>query len=134
MSKLVSNLMIKNGSGHIINIGSIAGKEAYPNGNVYSATKHAIEGLTKGMRLDLFKLGIKVSQIAPGAAETEFSEVRFHGEKETADKVYKGYTPLAAEDIARSIWFVASQPDHVNINDLLIMPMAQANATTFNKN
>ncbi|MCD4683048.1 MAG: SDR family NAD(P)-dependent oxidoreductase [Bacteroidales bacterium] len=134
MSKLVSNLMIGNGSGHIINIGSIAGKEAYPNGNVYSATKHAIEGLTKGMRLDLFKLGIKVSQIAPGAAETEFSEVRFHGEKETADKVYKGYTPLAAEDIARSIWFVASQPDHVNINDLLIMPMAQANATTFNKN
>ncbi len=134
MSKLVSNLMIENGSGHIINIGSIAGKEAYPNGNVYSATKHAIEGLTKGMRLDLFRLGIKVSQIAPGAVETEFSVVRFKGEKDIADKVYKGYTPLTAEDVAGSIWFVASQPDHVNINDLLIMPMAQANATTFNKN
>ena len=133
MSKLVSNLMIGNGSGHIINIGSIAGKEAYPNGNVYSATKHAIEGLTKAMRLDLYKHGIKVSQIAPGAVETEFSEVRFHGDKETADKVYKGYTPLTAEDVAESIYFVASQPDHVNINDLLIMPMAQANATTFNK-
>ncbi len=133
MSKLVSNLMIQNGSGHIINIGSIAGKEAYPNGNVYSATKHAIEGLTKAMRLDLFRFGIKVSQIAPGAVETEFSEVRFHGDKETAEKVYKGYTPLTAEDVAESIYFVASQPTHVNINDLLIMPMAQANATTFNK-
>ena len=133
MSKLVSKLMIENGSGHIINIGSIAGKEAYPNGNVYSATKHAIEGLTKGMRLDLFSFGIKVSQIAPGAVETEFSEVRFHGDKETAEKVYKGYTPLTAEDVAESVYFVASQPDHVNINDLLIMPMAQANATTFDK-
>ena len=134
MSKLIANLMIKNGSGHIINIGSIAGKEAYPNGNVYCATKHAVEGLTKAMRLDLFKLGIKVSQIAPGAVETEFSEVRFHGDKKTARKVYKGYKPLTAMDVAESIYFVASQPDHVNINDLLIMPMAQANATTFNKN
>ncbi len=132
-SKLVANLMIENGSGHIINIGSIAGKEVYPNGNVYSATKHAVEGLTKAMRLDLFKLGIKVSQIAPGAVETEFSEVRFQGDKEIADSVYKGYTPLTAKDVAESIWFVASQPEHVNINDLLIMPMAQANATTFNK-
>lgn len=132
-SKLVANLMIENGSGHIINIGSIAGKEVYPNGNVYSATKHAVEALTKAMRLDLFKLGIKVSQIAPGAVETEFSEVRFHGDKEIADNVYKGYTPLTAKDVAESIWFVASQPEHVNINDLLIMPMAQANATTFNK-
>ena len=133
MSKLVSKLMIENGSGHIINIGSIAGKEAYPNGNVYCATKHAVDGLTKAMRLDLFKHGIKVSQIAPGAVETEFSEVRFFGDKDTADKVYKGYTPLTAEDVAESLYFVASQPDHVNINDLLIMPMAQANATTFNK-
>lgn len=133
MSKLVSNLMIENGSGHIINIGSIAGKEAYPNGNVYCATKHAVEGLTKAMRLDLFKHSIKVSQIAPGAVETEFSEVRFHGDKETAEKVYIGYTPLTAEDVVESIYFVASQPDHVNISDLLIMPMAQANATTFDK-
>ena len=133
MSKLISNIMIEKGSGHIINIGSIAGKEAYPNGNIYCATKHAVEGLTKAMRLDLFKQGIKVSQIAPGAVETEFSEVRFHDDKETAEKVYKGYTPLTAEDVAESIYFVASQPTHVNINDLLIMPMAQANATTFNK-
>lgn len=133
MSKLVANLMIDNGSGHIINIGSIAGKEAYPNGNVYCATKHAVEGLTKAMRLDLFIHGVKVSQIAPGAVETEFSEVRFHGDKETADKVYKGYTPLTAMDIAESVYFVASQSIHVNINDLLIMPMAQANATTFDK-
>ncbi len=133
MSKLVANLMIENGSGHIINIGSIAGKEAYPNGNVYCATKHAVEGLTKAMRLDLFKYGVKVSQIAPGAVETEFSEVRFHGDKETADKVYLGYTPLTAMDIAESVFFVAAQPAHVNINDLLIMPMAQANATNFDK-
>jgi NADP-dependent 3-hydroxy acid dehydrogenase YdfG len=133
MSKLIANIMIENGSGHIINIGSIAGKEAYPSGNVYCATKHAVEGLTKAMRLDLFKHGIKVSQIAPGAVETEFSEVRFRGDKETAENVYKGYTPLTAMDVAESIYFVTSQPDHVNINDLLIMPMAQANATTFDK-
>lgn len=133
MSKLVAILMIEKRSGHIINIGSIAGKEAYANGNVYCATKHAVEGLTKAMRLDLFKHGIKVSQIAPGAVETEFSEVRFHGDKKTADKVYIGYTPLTAKDVAESVYFVASQPVHVNINDLLIMPMAQANATTFDK-
>jgi NADP-dependent 3-hydroxy acid dehydrogenase YdfG len=133
MSKLVSNMMIDQGSGHIINIGSIAGKEAYPNGNVYCATKHAIEGLTKAMRFDLFRFGIKVSQIAPGAVETEFSVVRFKGDREIADKVYNGYMPLTAGDIAESVYFVASQPDHVNINDLLIMPMAQANATTFDK-
>ncbi|MEZ5199580.1 MAG: SDR family NAD(P)-dependent oxidoreductase [Bacteroidales bacterium] len=133
MSKLISNMMIENGSGHIINMGSIAGKETYPNGNVYSATKHAIEGLTKAMRLDLFRFGIKVSQIAPGAVETEFSVVRFKGDREIADNVYKGFQPLTPEDVAESVYFVASQPAHVNINDLLIMPMAQANATTFDK-
>ena len=125
--------MIRNKTGHIINIGSIAGKEAYANGNVYCATKHAVEGLTKAMRLDLFKHGIKVSQVAPGAVETEFSMVRFKGDQATADKVYKGYEPLHGEDIAESVYFIASQPKHVNINDLLIMPMAQANATTFDK-
>ncbi|MCD4736507.1 MAG: SDR family NAD(P)-dependent oxidoreductase [Bacteroidales bacterium] len=133
ISKMISTEMVKRGTGHIINIGSIAGKEAYPNGNVYSATKHAVEGLTKAMRLDLFRHGIKVTQIAPGAVETEFSVVRFKGDKKTADKVYRGYTPLTAEDVAESVWFTASQPEHVNISDLLIMPMAQANATTFNK-
>jgi NADP-dependent 3-hydroxy acid dehydrogenase YdfG len=133
ISRIVSNLMIKNGKGHIINVGSIAGKEAYPNGNVYSATKHAVDGLTKGMRLDLFKHGIKVSQVAPGAVETEFSNIRFKGDEKKADLVYKGYKPLKGEDIADAIFYVASLPDHVNINDLLIMPMAQANATTFFK-
>jgi NADP-dependent 3-hydroxy acid dehydrogenase YdfG len=133
ISRVVSNLMIKNGKGHIINIGSIAGKEAYPNGNVYSATKHAVNGFTKGMRLDLLKHGIKVSQVAPGAVETEFSNVRFKGDKKRADLVYKGYKPLSGEDIADAIFYVASLPDHVNINDLLIMPLAQANATTFLK-
>lgn len=134
MSRSISEMMVKRGKGHIINIGSIAGKEAYPNGNVYCATKHAVEGLTKAMRLDLFKHGVKVSQIAPGAVETEFSVVRFKGDENTAEKVYKGYSPLTADDIAQSIYFVASQPPHVNINDLLIMPMAQANASTFDKN
>lgn len=133
MSKAVSNLMIQNGFGHIINVGSIAGKEAYANGNVYSATKHAIEGLTKGMRLDLFSHGIKVSQVAPGAVETEFSNVRFKGDDERANNVYKGYKPLTGEDIADAIYYIANVPDHVNINDLLIMPMAQANATTINR-
>ena len=133
ISRLVSGIMIEKGSGHIINIGSIAGKESYPGGNVYSATKHAVEGLTKSMRLDLFQHGIKVSQIAPGAVETEFSDVRFKGDKDRAKKVYDGYQPLTGKDIAESVYFVATQPDHVNINDLLIMPMAQANATTFHK-
>jgi len=133
MSKAVSNLMIENGYGHIINVGSIAGKEAYANGNVYSATKYAVDGLTKGMRLDLFQYGIKVSQVAPGAVETEFSNVRFKGDDDRADNVYKGYKPLAGADIADAIYYMANVPDHVNINDLLIMPMAQANATTFSK-
>lgn len=133
MSRYVSNLMINRGSGHIINVGSIAGKEAYANGNVYSATKHAIDGLTRAMRLDLFMHGIKVSQVAPGAVETEFSNVRFKGDDDRADNVYKGYKPLKGEDIADAIFYIASAPDHVNINDLLIMPMAQANATTFHK-
>jgi NADP-dependent 3-hydroxy acid dehydrogenase YdfG len=133
MSKIVSGFMVQRGKGHIINIGSIAGKEAYPNGNVYVATKHAVDGLTRAMRIDLFKKGIKVSQVAPGAVETEFSVVRFKGDRETAEKVYQGYQPLTAEDIADSIYFVASRPPHVTINDLLIMPTAQANATTFDK-
>ncbi len=133
MSKAVSKLMIENGRGHIINMGSVAGKEAYANGNVYSATKYAVDGLTKGMRLDLFKYGIKVSQVAPGAVETEFSNVRFKGDDERADNVYNGYKPLTGEDIADAIFYMANVPDHVNINDLLIMPVAQANTTTFSK-
>jgi 3-hydroxy acid dehydrogenase/malonic semialdehyde reductase len=128
-SKVVSNWMIANGLGHIINLGSIAGKEVYPNGNVYCATKHAVDALNKGMRADLLQYGIKVTAIHPGAVETEFSEVRFKGDKERAKKIYEGFDPLVAQDIADTIWFVASRPAHVNINDLIIMPTAQAAAT-----
>ncbi len=133
MSRMVSELMIINRSGHIINIGSIAGKEVYPSGNVYCATKHAVDGLTKAMRIDLMKHSIKVTQIAPGAVETEFSEVRFKGDNERAKKVYDGYIPLSGEDVAEAVFYVTTLPPQVNINDLVIMPMAQANATVFHK-
>ncbi|GAB2975790.1 SDR family NAD(P)-dependent oxidoreductase [Mucilaginibacter puniceus] len=129
VSKVVSNWMISNGKGHIINIGSIAGKEVYPNGNVYCATKFAVDALNKGMRLDLLSHGIKVTAVHPGAVNTEFSEVRFHGDKERADKVYDGFKPLVADDIAETIWFAASRPAHVNINELTVMPTAQASVT-----
>ncbi len=133
LTRCVSPLMVKRKQGLIINIGSIAGKEVYPNGNVYCSTKHAVDALTKAMRTDLLKEGIRVSQVAPGAVDTEFSIVRFHGDKKKARNVYKGYQPLLAEDIAEAVFFVASRPQHVNINDILIMPTAQANATTFDR-
>jgi 3-hydroxy acid dehydrogenase / malonic semialdehyde reductase len=129
VSKVVSNWMITNGKGHIINIGSIAGKEVYPNGNVYCATKFAVDALNKGMRLDLLSHGIKVTAVHPGAVNTEFSQVRFHGDKERADKTYNGFTPLVADDVAETIWFAASRPAHVNINELTVMPTAQASVT-----
>ncbi len=119
--------------GHIFNIGSIAGKEVYPNGNVYCATKHAVDALSRAMRIDLVDYNIKVTNIAPGAAETEFSIVRFKGDEQTASSVYKGYDPLVAQDIAETIYFVATRPKHVTINDLVIMPTAQASATVFKK-
>ena len=135
VSRVVSNWMIDNGYGHIINLGSIAGKEVYANGNVYCATKHAVDALNKGMRIDLLPHGIKVSAIHPGAVETEFSEVRFKGDKERAKKVYEGFEPLSANDVAETIWFMASRPAHVNINDLVLMPTAQATANNiFRKN
>ena len=120
-------------AGHIINIGSIAGKEVYPNGNVYCATKHAVDALSKGMRMDLLKYNIKVSQICPGAVETEFSLVRFHNDANKAKSVYEGYEALVADDIADCIWFVVSRPPHVNINDMLVMPAAQASSSVFFK-
>jgi NADP-dependent 3-hydroxy acid dehydrogenase YdfG len=129
MTREVSPFMVKRKTGHIINISSIAGREVYENGNVYCATKHAVEALTKGMRIDLLKHNIKVTSIAPGMAETEFSIVRFHGDKEKASKVYTGFEPLTARDIAETILFVVTRPAHVCINDLLIMPTAQASAT-----
>ena len=134
VTKEVVGIMKENNTeGHIINIGSIAGKEVYPHGNVYCATKHAVDALTKGMRLDLLKYGIKVTQICPGAVETEFSLVRFHDDAERAKSVYKGYEPLVAMDIADCIWFAVSRPKHVNINDMVVMPVAQASSSVFLK-
>lgn len=129
MTRQIVPGMVERGKGHIINIGSIAGKDVYLKGNVYCATKHAIDALTQAMRMDLLPHGIKVTQVAPGAVNTEFSKVRFHGDEERAERVYDGFEPLKAEDIAEVIWFAASRPDHVNINDILVMPMAQANAS-----
>ncbi len=129
VTRAVSPGMVARKHGHIVNIGSIAGKEVYPNGNVYCATKHAVDALNQGMRIDLLPDGIKVTAIHPGMVETEFSEVRFKGDQERAKAVYKGLTPLFAEDIAEAIWFVLSRPPHVNINDMLIMPTAQASGT-----
>lgn len=120
--------MVKRNRGHIINIGSIAGKEVYPNGNVYCATKHAVDALSKGMRIDLLPHNIKVTAIHPGMVETEFSVVRFKGDKDRAAAVYHNLEPLLAQDIAEAIWFALSRPAHVNINDLLIMPTIQANS------
>jgi 3-hydroxy acid dehydrogenase / malonic semialdehyde reductase len=120
-------------SGHIINIASIAGKEVYPGGNVYCASKHAVDSLSKAMRIDLVDYSIKVTNIAPGAAETEFSLVRFKGDQEIANSIYEGYKALEAVDIAETIYFVTSRPKHVTINDLTIMPTAQASASIFNK-
>ena len=119
---------------HIINLGSIAGKEVYPNGNVYCATKHAVDALNKAMRIDLLEKGIKVTAVNPGMVETEFSEVRFHGDKAKAESVYKGLTPLSGQDIAEIISFALSRPKHVNINDLLVMPTVQANGTLVLRN
>lgn len=133
ISRFVTPLMVAAGSGHIINLSSIAGVEVYPNGNVYCATKHAVNAITKGMRIDLLKHNIKVSSISPGAAETEFSIVRFHGDKEKADAVYQGLTPLNADDIADAVEFIVTRPAHVNINDILITPTRQANTYVYNR-
>ena len=131
VSQTVSNWMIERQQGHIVNISSIAGKEAYPMGSVYCGTKHAVEAISKAMRIELAPHNIKVSTISPGAVETEFSLVRFKGDQQRADKVYDGFTPLDAKDIAESIYFVVSRPAHVNIDNILIMPTAQASARDF---
>jgi len=133
VTKIVSNWMIPQQSGHIVNIGSIAGKEVYPNGNVYCATKHAVDALSKAMRIDLLPHGIKVTEINPGMVETEFSVVRFKGDEDRAKKVYENLEPLIADDIADAISYVVSRPKHVNINDMLIMPTVQATATIINR-
>lgn len=133
ISRKIIPYLKANKAGHVFNIGSIAGKEVYPGGNVYCASKHAVDALSKSMRIDLVNYNIKVTNIAPGAAETEFSIVRFKGDEATAKSVYNGYDPLVAKDIAETIYFVATRPQHVTINDLTIMPTAQASATVFKK-
>ena len=122
--------MITNGHGHIVNLGSIAGVDVYANGNVYCASKHAVDALNKAMRIDLLPHGIKVTVIHPGAVETEFSVVRFKGDEKRAKKVYEGFDALSADDVAETIWFAVSRPAHVNINELIVMPTAQANGNT----
>ena len=137
VAKAVSQLMTKNASsgsaGHIINMGSIAGKEVYEKGNVYCATKFAVDALSQSMRIDLLRHGIKVTAINPGAAETEFSLVRFKGDETTAKKIYDGLTPLSAEDVAEVVYYCASLPAHVCINDLSITCLQQANTIYFNR-
>ncbi len=125
VSRQIIPLLIKQGHGHIVNIGSIAGKEVYPNGNVYCGTKHMVDALNQSMRRELAEYGIKVSAVNPGAVETEFSLVRLHGNAEKAKKVYDGFENLVAEDIADAIYYIISRPEHVNINDMIIMPKAQ---------
>ncbi len=127
MTKLIVPGMIARQTGHIVNLSSIAGIEVYPTGNVYCASKHAVNAITKGLRIDLVKHGIRVSSISPGMAETEFSIVRYHGDSEKAKAVYNGLTPLNAEDIADALEFIVTRPAHVSINDIQINPAQQAN-------
>lgn len=133
VSRAVIPKMIKQKSGHIINIGSTAGKEVYPKGNVYCASKFAVDAINQGMRIDLNAHGIRVGAVNPGLVETEFSKVRFKDDADRAASVYKGYQPLRPEDIADIIYFVISRPYHVNIADLVVMPTAQASSTIVNK-
>ncbi len=134
ISRAIIPFMVKNKKGHIINIGSTAGKEVYENGNVYCASKHAVDAISKAMRIDLVKDGIKVTQICPGAAETEFSEVRLHGDVQKAKEVYNGYEPMSAEDVASLIYYVTTLPENICINDMVVTSLAQANSYYINRN
>ncbi len=133
VTKAIIDQMVKRKNGHIINVGSIAGKESYPKGNVYSASKAAIEKFTEGLRLDLNTYNIRVGAINPGLVETNFSNVRFKGDLKRAAEVYKGFKPLVPEDVAKAIYYMIEAPEHVNIADLTILPTAQANAYVLNK-
>lgn len=133
MTKEIAPLMIKRKQGHIINVASLAGWEAYGGGNVYCGTKHAVRAISRSARIDLLPHNIKVSVISPGAAETEFSLVRFKQDKEKADAVYDGYQPLQAEDVANTIFFIATQPSHVNIEEIFLLPTAQATSNIIHK-
>jgi len=134
VSRIVLPWLIDNGKGHVINIGSVAGKYAYPRGNVYCASKHAVDAISKSMRIDMLPHGIRVTAINPGAAETEFSLVRFKGDEERAKQSYLGYVPLSADDIADIAWFAASRPAHVVLNDIIVTPLAQASPAYMHKN
>lgn len=127
VSRSLLPAMIERDRGHVINVGSTAGHQVYPRGNVYNATKYAVRALTEGMNLDLSGTGVKASSVDPGFVETEFSVVRFHGDEERAEEVYEGFTPLSAEDVADAICYVASAPDHVNVFDLVLLPTDQRN-------
>ena len=133
VSRLISPRMVAKKSGHIINLSSIAGHEVYPNGAAYCASKHAVQAITKAMRIELLSFGIKVSCISPGMVDTEFSKVRFKGDAERAENVYKGLTPLYAIDIAEAVLFMATRPSHVNIDEMIIMPTDQASARDFHR-
>ena len=133
VTRAVAPGMVARRAGHIVNLGSIAGREVYPGGAVYCATKHAVRALSQGMRQDLLPYGIRVSLICPGAVETEFSLVRFKGDNQRAASVYDGYTPLTADDIARTIRFALAAPAHVDLQDILVMPTAQADARTVHR-
>lgn len=133
VTRIISPGMVERRSGHIINIGSIASREVYANGGVYCATKHAVKALSQGMRLDMVDYGVKVTLVCPGAVETEFSIVRFKGDQTRADKVYDGFVPLVAEDVADAIYYAVSAPDHVDVQDVLLMAKSQASATVFHK-
>jgi 3-hydroxy acid dehydrogenase/malonic semialdehyde reductase len=133
VSRAVIPGMVTRGAGHVINIGSIAGHELYPGGNVYCGTKFAVKAISQGMRIDLVATPIRVSSVDPGMVETEFSIVRYHGDQERADKTYKGFTPLSPDDIADAVHYCATRPPHVNINDMIVMPQAQAGVLVVNR-
>ena len=128
VSRIVSGMMIEQGGGNIVNIGSVAGTEPYEAGNIYVATKHAVHGLSKAMRIDLLGTGVKVTEIRPGKVNTEFSLVRFHGDRAAADRAYEGYMPLSGDDVAAAVVWSVSQPAHVNIDEVVLTPAAQANS------
>jgi len=134
VSRFIIPMMIEAGRGHVVNVGSLAGYQVYPKGNVYNATKFAVRALSEGMNIDLAGTAIRVSMVCPGAANTEFSEVRFHGDREAADRVYDGFTPLSAEDVAEAIFFIINAPAHVNIQNVLLTPTAQRNVYCVDRN
>jgi 3-hydroxy acid dehydrogenase / malonic semialdehyde reductase len=133
VSRLITPSMVERKNGHVINIGSIAGKEVYPNGNVYCGSKFAVDAITEGMRKDLYSYGIRVGAIHPGLVETEFSEVRFKGDSEKAEKVYQGYRPLKADDVADTVKYMLEAPAHVNLADIIILPTDQGGSTLVNR-